>query len=687
MENNPNTPIEHSQSMGQSKLQELERMRSRLKSEFIGIDEVIDRVVDSMRSWYVMPELRDRPLTINLWGMTGTGKTTLVQRIVALLGLEQHFHTIDMSRSDAHKVDDDLEEIAEQNAGRPFIVMFDEFQQARTIGTNNNEWQFRGKALVNFWRLLDSGMIEMLKHDRSVSNIREVIATLKYAVNRGLKAQNGSVTEGREMLCRLLVTPSGSRWGGFSHGSDIDRRVSELMALKHMSLLSSNSLSDIMDLSRGRFVSVFELTQYLGTLDELQTLDFLQELTDIACTPQRFDCTKALVFVAGNLDEAYGMAKDLSQEMPASVWTKLVRDITVQDVKKALHERFRAEQVARLGNNHILYPALSKEMYLNFIDRQLDGISQSVSLRFGLSMRFDPSVSELLYQQGVSPTQGFRPVLSTIDVLIRSQVPEVLFEARQQCAEADEAELSCAEDLLHVKFSQEGEFCGSCELRLNLTRPLRQSMEKGERQALIAVHEAGHVICSSMLLGQVPDAAVLLTSGGGSGVTVRLGRDTIHNRQGILHSAACHLGGYAAELVLFGEQGLTVGSESDIGKATTLVREALSNSGLSGMPVNYQNVNGRDGAAVIDVDHEADMQTKRMVTEALGIAKGILEDQHELLVRLADRLLEEGALDRKQLEEAINLWSRPSERVNRPNFAYRKILRSAFEKLAEKEAA
>ncbi len=687
MENNPNTLLEHIPSMGQAKLHELERMRTQLKSEFIGIDEVIDRVVDSMRSWYVMPELRDRPLIINLWGMTGTGKTTLVQRILSLLGLEKLFLAIDMSRADIYKVDDDLEDIAEQHAGRPFIVMFDEFQQARTIGQNNNEWQFRGKSLINLWKLLDNGIIEKLRHDRVLSSIQGILAILKYAVKRGLRARNGSVTEGRELLCRLLVTPSSSRWGGYSHGDDMDRKIAELMVLERMNLISSNLLSDIMDISRGRFVSVFELCQHLDTLDEQQTIALLQELTDIACTPQRFDCTKALVFIAGNLDEAYSMAKDLNQDMPASVWTKLARDITVHDVKKALYQRFRAEQVARLGNNHVLFPALSKETYLAFIDRQLEDMGKNVSQRFGFILRFGPSVREMLYQQGVFPTQGFRPLLSTLDTMISSQIPEILFEAHQQCVEAKEAELSYREDVLSAEFFREGVRCGDCTLRLNLTRPSKGTVEKGDLQALIAVHEAGHVICSHLLLGKVPDAVVLTASRGMSGFTVSIERDTVLNRQGILHTAACHLGGYAAEISLFGSTGLTAGSESDISKATAVVREALSTAGLNGLPVNYQNINGRDGAAVLDIDHEADRETEDMIREALDLAKRILEGQHELLVRLADRLMEEGVLDCKQLQTAIDLWARPSDLAIPPNVAYERILTDAIEKLSERRAA
>ena len=65
---------------------DFEKLKSDLKKEFIGIDQQIDNLVDLIRPWYNNPELYDSPCIINLWGMTGHGKTSLVNRIIDLLG-------------------------------------------------------------------------------------------------------------------------------------------------------------------------------------------------------------------------------------------------------------------------------------------------------------------------------------------------------------------------------------------------------------------------------------------------------------------------------------------------------------------------------------------------------------------------------------------------------------------------
>jgi cell division protease FtsH len=70
----------------------LEGARRVLKAEFIGLDPIIDGIVDTIRSWFLVPEMQNRPLIINLWGMTGVGKTALVCRLAEKLGFSESKH-------------------------------------------------------------------------------------------------------------------------------------------------------------------------------------------------------------------------------------------------------------------------------------------------------------------------------------------------------------------------------------------------------------------------------------------------------------------------------------------------------------------------------------------------------------------------------------------------------------------
>ena len=74
----------------------LENAKKVLKQEFVGIDTVIEKVIDSLVTWFLFPELQDRPVVINLWGMTGVGKTALVVRLANLLDYDKKFFRYDM---------------------------------------------------------------------------------------------------------------------------------------------------------------------------------------------------------------------------------------------------------------------------------------------------------------------------------------------------------------------------------------------------------------------------------------------------------------------------------------------------------------------------------------------------------------------------------------------------------------
>ena len=76
--------------------QNLQAIAAQLKTELIGIDDVIDRVISAVRAWYVMPQLITRPVIVCLWGLTGTGKTQLTRRLAQLLGYYDRFVEVQM---------------------------------------------------------------------------------------------------------------------------------------------------------------------------------------------------------------------------------------------------------------------------------------------------------------------------------------------------------------------------------------------------------------------------------------------------------------------------------------------------------------------------------------------------------------------------------------------------------------
>src|SRR5690606_27195756 len=96
--------------------------------------------------------------------------------------------------------------------------------------------------------------------------------------------------------------------------------------------------------------------------------------------------------------------------------------ITIPQIKNALANRFRKEQISRLGNIHIIYPSLNKEAYRTIISRELQKIVKKTSAHLDLKIEFESSVIDLIYKEGVFPTQGVRPLLTTINYVIKTNL-------------------------------------------------------------------------------------------------------------------------------------------------------------------------------------------------------------------------------------------------------------------------
>jgi len=73
---------------------ELEEIKVKLKEIFVGLDDIIDEFINNIKVWYILPDVQTRPLIVNLWGMTGIGKTDLVRKFVKFAGFNDRFITL-----------------------------------------------------------------------------------------------------------------------------------------------------------------------------------------------------------------------------------------------------------------------------------------------------------------------------------------------------------------------------------------------------------------------------------------------------------------------------------------------------------------------------------------------------------------------------------------------------------------
>ena len=140
----------------------LAEVAAELKTELFGIDDVIDRVIESMRAWYVLPKLINRPVIICLWGLTGTGKTQLTRSIAKKLAFYDRFVEVQMdgfSNGSGYRASSISGMLANSGIeeGAPGILVLDEFQRFRTVSAKGED--IKVERYQDVWTLLSDGRL------------------------------------------------------------------------------------------------------------------------------------------------------------------------------------------------------------------------------------------------------------------------------------------------------------------------------------------------------------------------------------------------------------------------------------------------------------------------------------------------------------------------------------------------
>lgn len=180
-----------------------------------------------------------------------------------------------------------------------------------------------------------------------------------------------------------------------------------------------------------------------------------------------------------------------------------------------------------------------------------------------------------------------------------------------------------------------------------------------------AYHEIGHVLVAKML----PDAdpvhkVTIIPRGRALGVTTYLPIDEKHtySREYLEAMIAYAMGGRAAEKIVFNQ--LTTGAGNDIERATALARKMVCEWGMSDKlgPVTFGKKEeeiflGREISQHRDYSEQTalmiDSEVKKIVDTAMEIALKILNDNTDMMNKLAEALLEREILDGDEIDRIM----------------------------------
>ncbi|MDQ6652861.1 MAG: ATP-dependent zinc metalloprotease FtsH [Acidobacteriota bacterium] len=193
----------------------------------------------------------------------------------------------------------------------------------------------------------------------------------------------------------------------------------------------------------------------------------------------------------------------------------------------------------------------------------------------------------------------------------------------------------------------------------------RKSMViSNEEKRVTAYHEAGHTLVGLKVPNADPVHKVtIIPRGMALGVTQQLPEGDRHNysEEYLLGQIAILMGGRIAEDTFLGS--ITTGASNDIERATELARAMVCEYGMSEMgPLTFgkkeeQIFLGREIAQHRDFSEETairiDQEVKKIITAQYERAKSIIQDNRDVMIRLAECLLERESLDGVEIRRVV----------------------------------
>lgn len=614
----------------------LDKARKVLKQEFIGIDRIIDEIVDNVSSWFFLPDLQEKPVVVNLWGLTGVGKTSLVNRLVELIDFEDSYYRFDLGEKEgSFSFRDSLDELCENNDTSPVIIALDEIQHSRTVsGPLRNEIENDKNRMI--WELIDSGRIQYVEWKNGIWSFEGLINKLLHLLKAGVEVKKGVVVRNIEFYC-----------------NEMNVSVEEG---ERLLFVPENEYETIIEFA-GEQLGLHlkkDVENILLSYSAIDSIHFLYKVLKIGKRPSIKYFTKALIFVLGNLDEAYTMSNNYSADIDADEFNKLSQKITVPKIKSALQNRFRNEQIARLGNIHIIYPALDKISYQKIIENELIKYSHDLTNTFKLKVQFDNSIHEIIYNEGVYPAQGVRPIFTSIHQILKSKISFFYSEIFLNTLDVDCLHFIVKNKRLVCNYRKDQHTVYTSQIEVTTTLGDVRKSKRDDLQAITAVHESGHTVLSIILLKTIPEMVYSVTTDSDNqGFVYANFAWKYISRKELIPRVAMMLGGYVAEELIFGIENLTSGASGDIEKATEFLSAMYKYNGMGQTPMKY-SIPLKEINDSYHGYHEIEEEIKKAIEEARLLAQETLKSEKTLLLTLSDFLSDNRMLRKNEIKRLIS---------------------------------
>jgi cell division protease FtsH len=185
-----------------------------------------------------------------------------------------------------------------------------------------------------------------------------------------------------------------------------------------------------------------------------------------------------------------------------------------------------------------------------------------------------------------------------------------------------------------------------------------------EEKRTTAYHEAGHALVAKKLPNADPVYKVsIIPRGRAMGITQQLPIDDRHtySKEFLLATISVLMGGRASEELVLGC--LTTGAGNDIERATDMARHMVTEWGMSSLgPLSFGKVEqeiflGREISKRVDYSEltaqKIDDEVKAIIMDCYNKTKGIVEDNLDILHKIAQTLLEKEVIDGAEIDKIV----------------------------------
>ena len=691
-----------------NKIEKLQETKTKLKSEFVGINEIIDKVIDSITPWYLTPEVLERPVVVSLWGLTGTGKTSLIRKLINYLDLsgktllfdcgeqggsgdtrlfseklDELFEASQILENDVRYSEEELSKIgveinpeAEVTRTNPldYTFIFDEFQYLKTKNPTTGEEESRpeGRAI---WSLMDSGLIDINSYNYRLKSLMDYLEDMEVFSESypGIEINDGRFP--REYVSLLKQQLSYYRWA-----EDEEEEEDKEASKKGYKVLFDEDFSFLIKklnlLQKGLGFKVGDKLKSFTKLSDFVL--YIKDYIELISKPKVINCSKSLIFVLGNLDEAFDLTgEDLDPDIDADVYHELTSKVNCMDIKTALRKRFRDEQIGRLGNNIIIYPSLRRCDFEEIINRELQRIKNKFKNHNGIDITFSSRLKNLIYSEGCFPIQGVRPLFSTINYIVSPLLSLILMSEKKEQVILDVSGENFNVPQIKLTVDSLGDKSRIGEKIIQLNLGALRSPERCKKLGLQAIHEASHAVVYHLLTSKLP-SAIIASNIFGSGGYMMNEVDTDSSTENVWelrNDIIVSLAGYYGERHFFEKDMCSLGASSDIDTVWRRLRNAYYQSGMS-TPMSFSEKSvsientGLPFGFPVEENPKIHVDLLGFFEDCCEKTKEYIKDESYLIAKISEYLLENRSMSTKVFKKFVEDYGKTFGEINIPDENY-----------------